>query len=279
MNPIPRTAFVCKPIGAGQIRGVQIAAALGCDVVPIGEGLTPDAVRDYDVLVYAKELPPTELMRAVHRRGARQILDVVDNYRWRKLARCAPFADALIGANLTHAVELRRRFGRPAVEIPHHHCNLEELRIPPGRTPPTLGYVGRKEEWRISARAVRKLPYPLVSDLAHRELVATYLRIDIGFAFRKDPLKRSFNSAVKLLNYLSFGIPAVVAPESGFLEVARHGEECLFAQTPAELAMLIEHLAADPELRRRMGEAAFEAGRPFHIRCVAERYRALLRDV
>jgi hypothetical protein len=30
------------------------------------------------------------------------------------------------------------------------------------------------------------------------------------------------------------------------------------------------------ELRRRIGAAAYEAARPFHIRCIAERYHEFL---
>ena len=145
--------------------------------------------------------------------------------------------------------------------------------------PPTLAFVGNPKHWRQNQRIVAGLAYPVLSNpryATREELVELYLRADIGFAWRVEAAKRSFNSAVKLVNYRSFGIPAVLGQETGYLQVARHGEECLFAQTPRETRMLLDYLARDPDLRRRMGDAAFEAARPFHIREIVERYRSLL---
>lgn len=50
----------------------------------------------------------------------------------------------------------------------------------------------------------------------------------------------------------------------------------LYAHSKAEYAMLLQHLAGDPALRRRIGDAAYEAARPFHITHVAQRYRDFL---
>lgn len=275
-----KTCFVYKTagIGSAEVRGVQVAAALGCDVMRL-KHFTPDHAARYDAIVYVKWLPPPATMEAVRRRGVLQVVDALDNYsRW-QFRRRAEWIDAFIASNFTHAVHLERAFGRPAVEIPHHHCNFEERRIPAGRTPPALAFVGNPKHWRQNRRMVAGLRYPLLSSpryATREELVEIYLQADIGFAWRSEASKRSFNSAVKLVNYMSFGIPAVLGQETGYLQVARHGEECLFAQTLGEARMLLDHLARDADLRRRMGEAAFEAARPFHIRRVVERYRSLL---
>lgn len=279
MSRLPRTCFVIHaPRRSGLIRGVQIAAELGAETRRLGE-FSPEEARGYQAVVWVKELPPVAQMEAVRRLGVRQAIDVVDNFEWSRLARRVEFADALIAANLTHRIALEERFGRPTVALPHHHCNPAEERIAPGRTPPTLGYIGRKDDWWVNWWVTRRLDLPLVRDFKHRELRARYLSIDIGFAFRSDRQKRSYNSAVKLVNYMSYGIPAVVTPESGYLEVARHGQECLFAQSRGEFSLLLSHLAADPGLRSLLGEAAYEAARPFHIRRVAERYRRFLEEL
>ena len=95
--------------------------------------------------VYVKKLPPVRLMQQIRDAGVLQIVDPLDNYRWREVRRCVPFTDHFLAANQTHRAYLMREFGVPAVVIPHHHCNPDEVRIPPGREPPSRA-------WRCRAR-------------------------------------------------------------------------------------------------------------------------------
>src|SRR5256885_15605338 len=108
MRSRPRTLFVYKRggIDTAEIRGKQIAHELGCDTARLGE-LTPDAAAKHDVLVYVKHAPKPEVMEEIRRRGVKQVMDVLDNYSSWSLGKHAPFLDAFIGANLTHAVHLR----------------------------------------------------------------------------------------------------------------------------------------------------------------------------
>jgi hypothetical protein len=190
--------------------------------------------------------------------------------------------DYYIGANITHALLLQNRFGRPAVELHHHHTNFDELRIPPGRMPPTIGYIAGDAHWPRNRRLAARLPYPLVTSIkrdGRKGLAELYLATDIGFEFRNDPRKRSVNTANKVVNFMSFGIPSVLNQETGYLEAALHGEHCFYAQTPDELLMYVRHLAEDPALRVRMGEAGVEAARRFHIRNIAQTYRDFLSSI
>lgn len=277
-----RTAFVYKRQGidTAEIRGRQIAGELGCDLVRL-DALTPETAARYEALVYVKVPAVPRLMEEIGRRGVRQFVDALDNYRWRSLRRVAAHTDAYIGANLTHALYLRRITGRPAVELPHHHCNFAEARIPAGRGP-TLGFIAGQKQWPMNRRLVAGLGLPVVSNVLRRgadafaTLVDAYLAVDVGFAYRMESNKLRFNTANKLTNYMSFGIPSVMTPESGYLEVARHGETCFFAHNREDFLLHLAHLAGDEALRRRMGDAAFEAARPFHISRVAGLYRAFL---
>ncbi|HSJ13741.1 MAG TPA: hypothetical protein VK939_04965 [Longimicrobiales bacterium] len=275
-----KALFVCERTGLGsaEIRGRQVAAALNADVCRFEE-LTIERLQACDVVVYVKRLPPRELLVAARTAGVRQLADPLDNYRWRKLAGGAALLDGFIAANHTHALELERRFDRPAVPIPHHHCNFDDARIPPGRVPATLGYVGGRDHWPATRRALRGVKHPIRHELHAASLEAlrdAYLQVDVGIAFRRDTYKTRFNSAVKLVNFMSFGIPAVLSPEIGYLEAARHGESCFFAATAQELRVFADRLARDPELRVRMGAAAVAAAAAFHIDRVAEHYRRLL---
>jgi hypothetical protein len=273
-----KTCFVHAGLhlGSAKIRGDQIARELGCDTFLVKE-FTPDQARGYDVVVYVKRLPAARVMEAIRRSGVKQVVDVLDNYSSWKLRLRLKHIDAFIAASLTQAVYLEWRYEKRAVELPHHHCNFEEQRIPAGRTPPTLGYVGDRHYWPASRWVEKRFrEYPLVVDLLHHDLQDTFRAIDVGFAYRADARKRSFNSAIKLINYMSYGIASVMVPESAYTAVARHGVHCLFAHTQAEFGLLLARLAADPEMRLRLGDAAYEAARPYHIRHVAEQYREFL---
>jgi hypothetical protein len=278
-----KTLFVYKRAGldTAEIRGRQISEALGSDSVSL-HGFTPDAARGYEAVVYVKRIPRPREMEAVRAAGIKQFYDPLDHYAWRDVARGAPFLDAFIGANLTHAVALRQRFGRPAVDIPHHHCNFQELRVPAGRTPPTLGFISTPDHWPENRRMVAKLGYPVVTNVSRKgdngfaRLIEAYLATDVGITWRMRSDKLRFNCANKLTNFMSFGIPSVLTPESGYLEFGRHGETCFYAHDKRDFVDLVRHLAQDTELRRRMGDACYEAARPFHISRIAERYREFL---
>lgn len=274
-----RALFVYERVGLGsaEIRGRQVAAALGADACRFTE-LDPTGAGGYDVVVYVKRMPPRETVEAVRRGGARQVADPLDNYRWRKVRRVADVLDAFIGANHTHAALLESRFGRPAVRIPHHHCNFEEARIPE-RSPATVGYVGDSDHWPQTRRALRNMEHRLVSLLdgeTREQLMRAYMGIDIGVGYRRHTDKVRYNSAVKLANFMSFGIPAVMSVETGYLEVGLHGTTCLFARDAGEVRLLVDRLSRDPAWRAEMGAAAFEAARAYHIRNVAAQYRSFL---
>jgi hypothetical protein len=276
---MPKTCFVYERPGldTSEIRGRQIAGALECDTVRFAD-LTEQVAARYDVLVYVKKVPEPKLMERIARVGVKQVADPLDNYSWKPLHRAKEHLDAFIAANRTHGIFLSSTFGRPAVAIPHHHCNFDELRIPAGRRP-TLGYIGGRDHLPASRKAVKGLRHPVVLNTERRDfddLIRTYLGIDLGFAFRTDPDKIRYNCSQKLVNFMSFGIPSVFNPESGYMEVSRHGEFCMYAHTPGEMRMVLEELAGDDGVRRRMGDAAYEAARPFHIREVAKQYRDFL---
>jgi len=266
-------------VASAKVRGSQIAGRLGAALLRLDE-LTPDTARRYRTLVYVKELPPKDLMARLRDGGALQVFDPVDNYRWRTMRARAPFIDHFIASNHTHAVELTRRFAAPATRVPHHHCNFDEVRIPAGREPATLGYVGGRVNWPPVRRLIRSLPYPHIAHTSgEKTLVDAYCSIDVGVAWRMEEGKISYNSGVKLINFMSFGIPSVLAPETGYLELSRHGECCLYAHSREEYTMLVRELAGSPALRRRMGDEGFENARRYHIRHIVEEYRALLESL
>jgi glycosyltransferase involved in cell wall biosynthesis len=179
---------------------------------------------------------------------------------------------------LTHQAFLAQHFSVPVLAIPHHHANFNQVRITVRPGPAlTLGYVGHKDHWPAS-RFITKLGYPVTTDFEFRDLERTFLDIDIGIALRKDRAKTLFNSSLKLLNFMSFGIPCVVSPELSYLEVARHGAECLYAQDEEDGRTMLKYLAGNDELRRKISDQAFSRARDFHISKIAVHYTDYLKQ-
>jgi hypothetical protein len=283
---LPKTLFVYKRAGmdTAEIRGRQIAKELECDSVSLPELSAALAAR-YDVVIYVKRIPDSDVMDAIKTARVKQVMDVLDNYSERTTTRAARFVDAFIGANLTQSVYLKLAYDVSSVEIPHHHCNFENLRVPKRTGRPVIGFISTPDHWPQNLRLAKKTGYEIVSNISRKgaggfdELIRTYLATDIGFTYRMDRDKLRFNCANKLTNFMSFGIPSVLTPESGYLEYGRHGETVLYAYTPDDFVRMIKWLGEDPALRAAMGDACYEAAAPFHISQIAGRYREFLRSL
>jgi glycosyltransferase involved in cell wall biosynthesis len=63
---------------------------------------------------------------------------------------------------------------------------------------------------------------------------------------------------LKVFEYLALGLPVVVEAKPQMHEVLHEGHDALFFRTPSELAKLLERLAREPTLRRRLGESGRE---------------------
>jgi glycosyltransferase involved in cell wall biosynthesis len=78
---------------------------------------------------------------------------------------------------------------------------------------------------------------------------------DIGISYLPDDLWSRGKCGLKVLQYLAAGLPVVANPVGVQVEMVRHGETGFLAETPEQWAEAVGRLAADPDLRRRMGQA------------------------
>jgi glycosyltransferase involved in cell wall biosynthesis len=81
-------------------------------------------------------------------------------------------------------------------------------------------------------------------------------RGDIGVAWLPDHPWSEGKCGLKVLQYMAAGLPVVANSFGIHRELVEHGRTGFLADTPAEWRRAIATLAADPELRRRMGRAA-----------------------
>ena len=85
--------------------------------------------------------------------------------------------------------------------------------------------------------------------------------------------------AYKLLQVMAAGKPVIASPVGANREVVRHGVNGFLANTPEQWSEAIRTLAADSDLRRRMGEAARNTVADQYASArVGERLAILLRD-
>jgi glycosyltransferase involved in cell wall biosynthesis len=137
-----------------------------------------------------------------------------------------------------------------------------ELQVVSDREPvlPGVQYVWR--QWSSSTE---------VSDLA---------RFDIGIMPMPDDEWARGKCAAKALQYMAMAVPTVCSAVGTNLEVVRHGENGLLATTSDEWVSRIGALAADVELRRRLGlsgRRTVEEGYSM-TRC-AELFAGVVREV
>jgi glycosyltransferase involved in cell wall biosynthesis len=78
---------------------------------------------------------------------------------------------------------------------------------------------------------------------------------DVGIAWVPDDDWSRGKCGLKVLQYMAAGLPVVANPVGVHADFVRHGESGFLATTPTEWAAAVRALAADPELRRRMGAA------------------------
>lgn len=78
---------------------------------------------------------------------------------------------------------------------------------------------------------------------------------DVGVSWVPDDPWSRGKCGLKVLQYMAAGLPVVTNPVGVHPEMVRHGETGFLANTPDEWVEAVRTLAADPDLRRRMGAA------------------------
>jgi glycosyltransferase involved in cell wall biosynthesis len=78
---------------------------------------------------------------------------------------------------------------------------------------------------------------------------------DIGISWVPNDLWSRGKCGLKVLQYMAAGLPVVANPVGVQADLIAHGETGLLAKTPEQWTEAVVRLAADPALRRHMGQA------------------------
>jgi hypothetical protein len=90
---------------------------------------------------------------------------------------------------------------------------------------------------------------------------------------------QSQKPAVKVLNYMSLGLPVICDRLPAYRELGEDNKELLFADTIDDWRVQLSRLLEDAGLRRRLGEAARKAAQPYSIDNVVGRYMDFFESI
>lgn len=271
-----RLVFISNPWASGEIRGRQIAGAIGGVVDP--ETVHPD-----DVLVCIKSHPSDALVEYVRR----VYVDVDDNSGLMPYLsehpEVVPIAASVVGQQY-----INEHAGRDdTIVIPPHHCNFERaMRVQ--KSPPTIqtaGFIGYEENLHLDcvklteALAAIGIKFVTKFDAATREDVCEfYHSIDIQITFRKPDAKVNpapeLRDVTKLINAGSFGIPTVATPEPTYVD---EFNGCFLpVESLYDVVQQCKRLLSDGWLYHHLSVAALDRAEQYHISHVAPVFANLL---
>jgi hypothetical protein len=257
---------------SGEVRGAQIAEALGVPLNPIPRPPETTAV----------------LVKGYRRQWAHagDWLDWADS-TWEAVgAWAAAHPEVGLLAHTTHAEAwLRARLPHHDIRhVPQQHLNWEgNEHRPPGRTL-VAGYIGRPSP--IACRLVaeeeallRPLGVPMIAAWSwetRRDAIRFYQTIDVlvigGYGVL--PADTWQATPTKMINAGAFGVPAIAAPRAGYAD----WEGCYWPYRTADDLRDALTALSDPAVYAVWSWRVRRAAEPYHITRICERYRALDRQ-
>lgn len=132
---------------------------------------------------------------------------------------------------------------------------------------------GKLDELDLSGVDVRFVPWEPASEI---EQLA---ECDIGLMpLADDPWSR-YKCGLKLLQYMSLGIPGIASPVGVNADIIRHGDNGYLATSSDDWSSALERLVGDSEHRQILGQAAIETvEQSYSIRVNLPRWIAAVAD-
>ncbi|MGH7897664.1 MAG: glycosyltransferase family 4 protein [Candidatus Binatia bacterium] len=160
----------------------------------------------------------------------------IDTERYQPRRRAAANGRVVVGWTGSATSQTYLEWFAPTLRTIQIECDVE-LTVLSNRRPALQGVPFEWRQWN---------PNTEVEDLE---------RIDVGIMpMPDDPWARG-KCALKALQYMAMGVPAVCSPVGTNIEVIRHGENGLLAATPEEWVRGIRELSRDVSFRERLGKA------------------------
>ena len=267
--------FISNPWGSGEIRGRQIAKALGAKCDP------EEKVSSNNVFIIVKAWP-VDLDKVVER-FKRVYIDVVDGVGLITLLAKFPTVRAIAISNMAKQY-LSRRIENDIVTIPEHHCNFENV-TRPDREVKTVGFIGYPGNFDLDIDEVGARLGKIGMDFVWKmdfqtryDVCEFYKNMDIQLTFRKwsNDLREppELKNPLKLENAGSFRIPSVCYPEPNYVDEFG-ADKFISVRNLDEVVQGCTDLRMDADLYESVAKSAWQESQQYHINNIVPLYRKL----
>jgi hypothetical protein len=256
--------------GAAEIRGVQVADA-------IGGRKNPKSGYENDICIYVKFPPP-------HIHPKRTYYDIVDTWKAAPYLQLHPEVIGICQTEynrkyLTDVFKLRN-----LIVIPEHHCNFERRHIPE-REIKTVGIMGSISSFQYPIDTVRSQLRQIGLELHFEQnywehfknsrlaISDYYMKMDIQVVWRPKRMDYYYCNPLKLYNAGSFGIPTVAYPEHDYVD-EWHGNFCS-VNTIEYLIAACAEMKRNRKYYNRYAQRAWNKAQKNHIDRISKLYLQL----
>ncbi len=284
---------------SGQVRGVQISAAIGGNFFDVNSHSFLGAAGFYPTVIFVRNFHPN-IAASLKENGCKVGFDIIDRavanlheiqrndpatteIDWSSLSN--DLIDFYIVTNSMAKSRLGACLDKPVFVIPHH-CAPERLEKRSQKDPRVIGYVGLLdqlhfiEELEEHARSLGMdffagHPKTLV------ECVEMLRRIDVGVIFlernNRTGYVLDYKPNQKLSNFQCLGIPAAACDYESFKEFGMDGY--LPSNTLEETKSNLTKICTDEDVRTALSEKGYRAANSMLIHNVALSYKQLAGTV
>ncbi len=270
-----RLCFYTNPWGSGEIRGRQIAEALGSDIAVVN----PPNLRTDDIFIGIKILPPPAVIGKIRA----CYIDVVDCHGTIPVIQKDDRLTAIAISGIAYDYLCSKIPSERVVKIPEHHCNFERGIRQTHFPIKTLGYIGELSGLHLVPRflgnALQELGIDFLAAYRYscrQDVLDFYGEIDLQLAFRLDDkdgrVFGELKNPLKLNNAGSCGIPTIAWPEANYLSEWKGG--FWEAKSIEDIVSIIENMTL--ESYKSMAYQALGRAEYYHIERILPLYMELL---
>lgn len=249
-----------------QIRCKDIASRLGIDCAFL-LNKAEEVPAGYSVFICVKaSLNQDELLK-LSKRGP-VIWDVIDNF--------PPKLGVSIYLASTKKIKLLLGSLKHVEIIPHHHCNFDSIPNPNENRRP--GWIGTLH-WLPKIKSFDHDVYS-VNRMTSQDTSNVYRQIGIGLNLRtKNNISANhakFNTGIKLINCIGFGIPSVSSDEPAYREI---GEDCTIFTDLQGSAHWVQELQINDQLYLKIRNNCLLKASKYHVSSILKMYEEMIKSL
>lgn len=277
--------------GSQHMRGYAVIEALkrqGVEThIVTHENLQDAPIDKNSVCIVIKVVMPSTVAH-IKKRGATIAYDIIDNWNWkvfnmtqteRNFTKLLAF-DTVIATNKAHAAHIAKYHNGKIVIIPHLHTNVNRKRKGLNDIK-TIGYIGQNEQFALTKEMTQYcnnngLQWYQTNGGDYQTVEQETLKLDVGLIYATNAMQSEdlnyeyvmkFKPATKLINYFSYGIPALFNPTVSFMEAISSDPvlKYLVVNTPEDIYKKINELRENIELYKDLSNRCFSLSETYHL--------------